>query len=102
MLTVEACGKNKLEGSSSTEPKCLRKRWLKRIESSTTYRDWFRRFKDGDLDVDDRPREGRPKTFEYAKLEALLDEDLYLTQEEHHQHEELRAKLFSSDCMRWE
>ena len=24
------------------------------------------RFKDGDLDVDDRPREGRPKTFEDA------------------------------------
>ena len=32
--------------------------------SETTCRDWFRRFKDGDFDVDDRPREGRPKTFE--------------------------------------
>ena len=27
--------------------------------SETTCRDWFRRFKDGDFDVDDRPREGR-------------------------------------------
>ena len=27
-------------------------------------RDWFRRFKGGDFDVDDRPREGRPKTLE--------------------------------------
>ena len=43
--------------------------------SETTCRDWFRRFKDGDFDVDDRPREGRPKTFEDAELEALLDED---------------------------
>ena len=32
----------------------------------TTCRDWFRRFKDGDFDVDDRSREGRPKTFEDA------------------------------------
>ena len=32
--------------------------------TETTCRDWFRRFKDGDFDVDDRPREGRPKTFE--------------------------------------
>ena len=37
----------------------------------TSCRDWFRRFKDGDFDVDDRPREGRPKTFEDAELEAI-------------------------------
>ena len=34
--------------------------------SETTWRDWFRRFKDGDFDVTDLPREGRPKTFEDA------------------------------------
>ena len=50
--------------------------------SETTCRDWFRRFKDGDFDIDDRPRVGRPKTFEDAELEALLDEDPYQTQEE--------------------
>ena len=38
--------------------------------SETTCRDWFRRFKDGDFDVDDRPREGRPKTFEDANDNA--------------------------------
>ena len=32
--------------------------------NETTCRDWFHRFKDGDFDVDDRPREGRPKTSE--------------------------------------
>ena len=47
----------------------------------TTCRDWFRRFKDGDFDVDDRPRGGRPKTFEDFELEALLDEDPCQTQE---------------------
>ena len=36
--------------------------------SETTCRDWFRRFKDGDFDVDDRPREGSPKTFEEADV----------------------------------
>ena len=36
--------------------------------SETTCRDWFHRFKDGDFDVDDRPREGRPKTFEDADV----------------------------------
>ena len=36
--------------------------------SETTCRDWFRRFKDGDFDVDDRPREGRPKTFKDANV----------------------------------
>ena len=50
--------------------------------SETTCYDWFRRFKDGDFDVDDRPREERPKTFEDAELEALLDKHPYQTQEE--------------------
>ena len=36
--------------------------------SETTCPDWFRRFKDGDFDVDDRPREGRPKAFEDADV----------------------------------
>ena len=44
-------------------------------QSETTCPNWFRRFKGGDFDVDDRPREGRPKTFEDAELETLLDED---------------------------
>ena len=36
--------------------------------SETTCPDWFRRFKDSDCDVDDRPREGRPKTFKDADV----------------------------------
>ena len=36
--------------------------------SETTCRDWFRRFKDGGFDVDDHPREGRPKTSEDADV----------------------------------
>ena len=36
--------------------------------SETTCRNWFRCFKDGDFDVDDRLRERRPKTFEDANV----------------------------------
>ena len=36
--------------------------------SETMCCDWLRRFKDGDFDVDDRPREGRPKTFKDADV----------------------------------
>ena len=36
--------------------------------SETTCHNWFRRFKYRDFDVDDRPREERPKIFEYADV----------------------------------
>ena len=52
----------------------------KSVCEKTTCHEWFRRFKDGDFDVHDRPREGRPSTFEDAELEALLDEDPCKTQ----------------------
>lgn len=42
---------------------------------------WFRRFKSGDFDTNDKEREGAPKKFEDAELEALLDEDSTQTQE---------------------
>ncbi|GJQ65920.1 hypothetical protein Trydic_g4020 [Trypoxylus dichotomus] len=50
--------------------------------SETACRDWFHRFKDGEFDVNDRPSEGRPKTFEDTELGALLDEDPCQTQQE--------------------
>jgi histone-lysine N-methyltransferase SETMAR len=43
---------------------------------------WFRRFKDGDFDVEDKDRPGQPKKFEDAELEQLLDEDSCQTQKE--------------------
>ncbi|GJQ77733.1 hypothetical protein Trydic_g12847 [Trypoxylus dichotomus] len=45
----------------------------------TTCCDWFRRLKDGEFAINDRPRVGRPKTFEDAELEALPDEELSST-----------------------
>lgn len=43
---------------------------------------WFARFKSGDFDVEDKERPGQAKNFEDEELEALLDEDPSLTQEE--------------------
>ena len=45
-------------------------------------REWFRRFKDGDFSVEDKPRFGQPKKFEDKELEALLEKDQSQTQEE--------------------
>jgi len=38
-------------------------------------KEWFRRFKDGDFSVEDKPRSGQPKKFEDKELETLLEED---------------------------
>jgi len=45
-------------------------------------REWFRRFKDGDFSIENKPRSGQPKKFEDKKLEALFEEDQSQTQEE--------------------
>jgi len=45
-------------------------------------REWFRRFKDRDFSIEDKPRSGQPKKFENKELEALLEEDQSQTQEE--------------------
>ncbi|GBP69201.1 Mariner Mos1 transposase [Eumeta japonica] len=39
-------------------------------------------FKNGDYDVEDKDRSGRPKMYEDAELEKLLQEDLSQTQKE--------------------
>jgi len=45
------------------------------------HREWFRRFKDRDFSVEDKPCSGQPKKFEDKELEALLEEDQNQTQE---------------------
>ncbi|EGI60873.1 Mariner Mos1 transposase [Acromyrmex echinatior] len=45
-------------------------------------KEWFRRFKNGDFSVEDKPRSGQPKKFEDKELEALLEEDQSQTQKE--------------------
>ncbi|KAG5322723.1 MOS1T transposase, partial [Pseudoatta argentina] len=43
--------------------------------SDTTSRDWFRRFKNNDFELEDKERSGAPKKFQDKKLEQLLDEE---------------------------
>ena len=43
-------------------------------------RKWFQKFKNGEFDVENKERSGRPKVYEDAELEALLDEDSCQTQ----------------------
>ena len=38
-------------------------------------REWFRRFKNHNFDLEDKECEGAPKRFEDEDLEAILDED---------------------------
>jgi len=44
--------------------------------------EWFKRFKNGDFDIEDRHSGGREKVFKDAELEALLHEDSCQTQKE--------------------
>ena len=41
----------------------------------TICRDWFRRFKNNDFELEDKERSGALKKFEDKKLEELLDQD---------------------------
>ena len=45
-------------------------------------REWFPNFKNGEFDIEDKERSGRPEVYEDAELEALLDQDSCQTQEE--------------------
>ena len=44
--------------------------------------EWFQKFKIGEFEIEDKEPSGRPKVFEDAELEALLDQDSCQTQEE--------------------
>ena len=45
------------------------------VPTDKSYKEWFRRFKDGDFSVEDKPRSGQPKKFEDKELEVLLEKD---------------------------
>ena len=44
--------------------------------------EWFQKFKNGEFDIEDKECSGRPKVYEDAELEALLDQDSCRTQDE--------------------
>ena len=50
--------------------------------SERSCREWFQKIKNGEFHIEDKERGGRPKVYENAELDALLDQDSYQTQEE--------------------
>ena len=50
--------------------------------SQRSCREWFHKFKNGKFDIEDKERNGRPKVYEDAELEVLLDQVSCQTQEE--------------------
>ena len=43
--------------------------------SERRYREWFQKFKNGEFNIEDKERSGRPKVYEDAEFEALLDQN---------------------------
>ena len=68
--------------------------------SETTCRSWFRRFKDGDFDVDDRLCEGRPKTFKDADViyYELLKPNETITGERYQTQLMLLSRVLRKNC----
>lgn len=61
--------------SAAESHRSLLKTYGDHAPSIKTCEYWFRRFKSGDFDTDDKERPGQPKKFEDEELEVLLDED---------------------------
>ena len=51
-------------------------------ESERSCREWFQKFKNGEFHIEDKERNGRPKVYEDAESQALLDQDSCQTQED--------------------
>lgn len=64
-----------LKKSSAETHRLLVEAYGEQALAESTCREWFRKFRSNDFDVEDKEREGAPKKFEDAELEALLDED---------------------------
>jgi [histone H3]-lysine36 N-dimethyltransferase SETMAR len=52
------------------------------VMSERSCREWFRRFKSGDMDVEDKPHTGRPIEIDKEKLKAMIEADPKLTTRE--------------------
>ena len=50
--------------------------------------EWFQKFKNGEFDVEDKERSGRPKVYENAELKILLNEDHAKRKKNLHLHQE--------------
>ena len=68
--------------SAAEAHRLLVERYGKAALSERSCREWFQKFRNGEFDIEYKERSGRPKVYEDAELEALLDQDSCQTQEE--------------------
>ena len=64
-----------LKKSAAEAHRLLVERYGEAALSGRTCREWFQKYKNGEFDIEDKERSGRPKVYEDAELEALLDQD---------------------------
>ena len=60
----------------------LVKTYGKAALSEGSCREWFQKFKNGELNIEDKEHSGMPKVYEDADPEGLLNQDSCQTQEE--------------------
>ena len=72
-----------LKKSSAEAHRLLVEAYGETALSERSCREWFQKFKNGEFDVEDKECRGKPKVYEDAELESLLDEDSCQTQEAH-------------------
>ena len=70
-----------LEKSAAEAHLLLAETYGEAASSERSCREWFQKFRKGEFDIEDKERSRSPKVYEYAELEALLDQDLCQTQE---------------------
>lgn len=71
----------KMKKSAAEAHQMLLNTYVEATISERTCREWFQRFKNGDLDVEEQHGGRREKIFEDVELEALLDRDSCQTQQ---------------------
>ncbi len=61
------------------QPTTYAARWGEDVLSTRTAQHWFNRFKNGNLELDDLPRSGRPLEVDVDLLKQLIEQDPRLT-----------------------
>ena len=72
------------------------------IPPESTCRQWFRRFKNNNFDLEDEEREWAPKIFEDKDLESILDEDPCQSETQLAEALNVTSNAFQNDCIEWE
>ena len=71
-----------LKKSAAEAHRLLLEKYGEAALSERSCREWFKKFKNGEFDIEDKEHSGRPEMHKDAELEALLDQDSCQTQEE--------------------